>query len=197
MAVEITAAMEMAIRGVLQSKLTFGNFRVIPAPIYFKDPADYWKSIKHVSSPPSTQKDVETRHIQFSTISFRAPNDELQNGELVSGHSPLIMIDYEIYIFSQYDLERQDTNATDEELARRVLKHHNEFIEYVLKVKSNFQGSQSMGMADPDGLLVRQQTTSLAVSEEVQDKVECEFIPTVEGHAMKFIETVYIKFKEC
>lgn len=192
MAVTITEAEESLIRGKLVGDLeTVAEIdRVIPAPVYFLDASEYWRSINLVSRP-STQVAIETSHISAWWVCFRGFVD-------IGGkpHSPLTELTYEFYGFSQYDQLREDTNATADALARRMLKYHNDFISAILQVKGKYQGDINLGVLDT-ARFARQFTTPIVVEEFVTDRGPCEFIGGVEGHIIRLTESVNLQLKEC
>lgn len=164
--------------------------RIIPAPIYFGDAAEYWRGINHVSRP-STQVEIETDHIEAFWILFRGFQD-------VGGapHSPLFDVTFEFYGFSQYDLVRQDPNATPEAIARRILGYHVRFVLAISKIKEFYQGEINLGVLDTERYR-RQFTQPISQDEFVTDRGPCEFIQNVEGHSVRLFESVRLQLKEC
>lgn len=189
---EITITEELQIRERLADMINdiAEIDRVIPAPVYFQDHREFWRSINLVSRP-GTQTELETTHISCVWISFAGFEDLDENP-----HSPLFDLRYDIYVFSQYDLERQDENATPEAFARQSLKRHNDFVSSVLKIKGMFQGEINLALLDT-AKYARQFTTPVFQDESVINKGPCEFIEEIEGHSVRLQESVRLKFKEC
>lgn len=161
--------------------------RIIPAPIYFNDKEDYWKTNEAVSY--NTQDDIEGAHIMFCCVYFvnfvdlEGPAD-----------SPLIGVLYEMHLFSQYETERSDENISPDAFNKKMLLKHNEFIDCILDLKEAFQGRRNIpGLS---GYAVSR-TTSLVQSERVQNKVATEFVPGISGHLAKFQETVQLQLTAC
>lgn len=163
--------------------------RVIPAPIYFNDKEDYWATIESVSY--TTQPEIEKAHIMFCSLYFvnfvdiEGPPD-----------SPLFGLLYELYVFSQYDVTRTDENISPDSFNKKMLLKHNEFVACCLNLKEVFQGNRNIGVLGSD-VFATHRTTSLVQSERVQNKVQCEFVPGVNGHLAKFQETVQLRFVAC
>lgn len=163
--------------------------RVIPAPIYFNDREDYWATIESVSY--TTQPDIEKAHIMFCCLYFvnfvdiEGPAD-----------SPLFGLLYELYVFSQYDSTRSDENVSPDAFNKKMLLKHNEFVACCLNLKEAFQGNRTVGDLD-SGVYATRRTTSLVQSERVQNKVQTEFVPGINGHLAKFQETVQLKLVAC
>lgn len=163
--------------------------RVIPAPIYFNDKEDYWATIETVSF--TTQPEIEKAHVMFCSLYFvnfvdiEGPTD-----------SPLFGMIYELYVFSQYDATRSDENVSPDEFNKRMLLKHNEFVACCLKLKEAFQGQRTIGALDA-AVYATRRTTSLVQSERVQNKVQTEFVPGINGHLAKFQETVQLKLVAC
>lgn len=164
--------------------------RIIPGPIFFSDAAEYWRGVNHVSRP-TTQVGIETDHIEAFWVLFRGFQD-------VGGapHSPLFDVTFEFYGFSQYDLQRQDPNATPEAIARRILRYHLRFVLAISKIKELFQGERALGVLDADRYS-RQFTQPVIQEEFVTDRGPCEYIRNVEGHTVRLSESVRLQLKEC
>lgn len=163
--------------------------RVIPAPIYFNDYEDYWATIEAVSY--SSQAELDAAHIMFCSLYFvnfvdiEGPPD-----------SPLFGLLYELYVFSQYDPTRVDENISPDAFNKKMLLRHNEFVACCLNLKEAFQGNRNLGLSLSEDYSV-QRTTSLVQSERVQNKIQTDFIPGVNGHLAKFQETVQLKRVAC
>ncbi len=163
--------------------------RVIPAPIYFNDKEDYWATIETVSY--ATQPDIEKAHIMFCCLYFVNFVDLAP-----PAHSPLVGALYELYLFSQYDATRSDENISPDAFNKKMLLKHNEFIACCLDLKEAFQGFRNTGLTLSANYIVNR-TTSLVQSERVQNKIQTEFVPGVNGHLAKFQETVQLQLEPC
>lgn len=163
--------------------------RVIPAPIYFNDKEDYWATIEEVSY--TAQPEIEKAHIMFCSL-------YMVNFVDISGppDSPVFGLLYELYLFSQYDATRSDENVSPDAFNKKMLLKHNEFIACCLNLKEAFQGNRTIGVLDGATYTVRR-TTSLVQSERVQNKIQTEFVPGVNGHLAKFQETVQLQLVAC
>lgn len=196
--VEITIEKEIDVREFMGDRLqTIPEIgRIVPAPVYFKDKAEYWRTIDLVARP-DTRDEIDTEHIFFVMMLWSGFSDV----ELPV-HSPLTSLEYSLYVFSEYDLERADVNATAEQWMRKMLRRHNQFVSVCLQMKALFQGKRVMnvwptkGSGDPEAT-VEQFTTSLNQEEPVTQRGECEFIPGVQGHFVTFEEAVHVRFEAC
>lgn len=163
--------------------------RVIPAPVFFNDKADYWATIETVSY--ETQLDIETEHICFVSFYFKnfinlgGPKD-----------SPVIGLNYELYAFSQYDLERSDENVSPDAFNKKMLLKHNEFTKLVLDLLDEFQGDRNMGVLD-HSIYAWEVTTGLLQTEAITNRGVCAFIPDVQGHQCRLQEQVQVQLVAC
>lgn len=163
--------------------------RIIPAPVYFAGKEDYWATIESVSY--DTQDEIDTNHIKFCAFYPKGFVD--RDGPV---DSPLVELTYEIYLFSQYDLERSDENISPDAFNKKMLKAHNEFVGAFLELKETFQGWRNMGILD-DAVYAIQQTTSLVQNQFIENRAQCRFIPGVVGHQVILDEPVRLKLVAC
>jgi hypothetical protein len=190
---EITAAEEKLIRrflgidmiGAIES--TVG--RIIPSPVYFQDAADYWATIESVSL--TSQQVLEVTNIKFCSFYLKGFKD-------ISGpaDSPLVGLTYEIYVFSEYDLERTDENLTPDAFNRKMLKANDDFIAMVLGLKGIFQGLRKFAALDASKYSI-QRTTSLVQNSFIENRGACRFVPFARGYQTSFDETVQLQFVAC
>lgn len=189
----ITASDELLVRhALLDMVLTaMGSGRVIPAPIYFNDRADYWASFDETDY--ETQDNIETNGVVCCWLYLkRFIDDPLQPPD-----SPEVTLLYEFYLFTQYDLKRADESLISPDAFQKLmLKKHNDFVEDLLAIKAAFQGIRNLGVLNTDKYVI-QQTNSISMVGDNLNRGLCDFIPSVRGHIARFEERVYLKLKEC
>lgn len=190
----ITAADELLIREKLTNDIASSTgYRVIPAPIYFRDKSDYFGTDEDVAdNAKDTQSELELEPIKAAWLYLKGFEDSDEG----NSDSPLVFLNYEIVLFQEYYLEREDETATPDAFDKKLLLNHNEFIAAILNLKGTFQGERNLGVLSTQDY-VSQRTNSITVLEEIQNMSECEFIPKVLGHKITFRERVDVQLKEC
>ena len=186
----ITDATEQIVSATIVSRISsvypFSN-RVIPAPLYFEDRADFW------SVDPGTnyddRKELDTSHIVFAALFYKGFEDDPDTPE----DSPLVTLRHELYCFSEYDLERVDETSTPDAYNRRLLKRIREFVAGLINLKAEFQGIVNV---TGTGLMIAE-TLPLTQTEDVQPRVNCEYIPNVVGTSAKFEVRTRLQSEEC
>lgn len=163
---------------------------VVPAAHYFADAADYWAQYDPTKV---TQKEIETEIVSATwlyPVNFR---DDPTSG---SEHSPLKHVTYEIYIFRQYALQREDEAEIPDAFKKLVLYQHNKFIAAWLGIQAAFQRRAAIeALSGTD--FVRRESTPVVQIEPIVPQAICEFIPRVIGFAVRLQETVQIQLREC
>lgn len=163
---------------------------VIPSARYCSDTSDYWAA----SDPAKVTRDsIETALIGSTWIYPVNFIDDFTSG----GHdSPLVKITYELYLFKQYGLMRDDESDTPDVFSSKVLKEHNDFVAAWLGIKSEFQRESTIAGLDPE-LFAERKTTPIVQIENIVNQAICEFVPRAVGFAVRLQETVKIKLREC
>lgn len=165
--------------------------RVIPAPIYFTDKADYL-AVQHGATAPETQVEIDEAHIAFACIYLKGPADD----PTTPPHSPTTTWTYECYMFSERDYTRQVEGllVPPDTFAKRMLLRHNEFVASVIGVKSAFQGEINI-----PGLTgyVTSQTLPTTVREEIQNDTTCEFVGGLRGSSVRLGLQARMEAREC
>lgn len=186
----MTPAQELQIREAIESRVrsNIGTGRVIPSPLYFNDIADYWRSYEDVDY--DTQDELELSNIKFASIHLNSFLDDANDPE----HSPLTTFTYGLYLFAQYDTIREDETTTPDPVKRRQLKVYNDFIATIMNLKAAFQGIMPLGLGAEFTI---NNTKPITVLEEVQNRVQCEYIPQVVGFTMTLGIPVEIQLREC
>lgn len=187
----MTAAEELQIREKLSESLNTVTSigEVIPAPLYCNDASDFYATL---DSAKDSKDEIELTPIAacwFYPIGF---SDDLTSSK---PDSPLVLLDYELYLFRQYGLQRADETETPDVFDSQMLKLHNQFIEAYLGIKSVFQGNRLMGL--DTNVFAINQTTSIVHNQDIENKAICKFVPGIVGFAATLRETVKIKLVDC
>lgn len=163
---------------------------VIPAARYTSGSEDFWA----VADPSKTGRiDIETALIAATWIYPLIFADDFASG----GHdSPLIRLSYEIYIFRQYGLEREDESDAPIVFDSKVLKAHNDFVTAWLGIKQAFQREATIAELDPEEFVERK-TTPLIQIENIANQAVCEFVPGAVGYSVRLQETLKLRLREC
>jgi len=163
---------------------------VTPSPLYFTDRADFWATL---AASNNTRDEIDAGIIAGLWIYPLQFVDDFSSGGI---DSPLVNLTYEMYLFRQYALEREDEGATPDLFESECLKQHNLFVKGWLGLKSSFQGKRTIAGLDPD-IFVTVKTTSLVQNEFIANQAPCEFVPGAVGFAVRLQCTVEIKTKAC
>lgn len=190
---------EIQIRKFLAEKIDTATEvpRICPAPIYFAGKEDYWATIDTISL--TTQREIETTAIRFAWVYLKNFRDD----PLSPQDSPFRTLVYEIGLFSEYNETRADENLTPDAFNRLMLDEHNKFLKDYLGLITEFTGPRHMAWAG-SGLpvlapadFVIQRTNNLIQVGDIAEKLDCDFIPGVQGHQVRFNENVTIQLREC
>lgn len=185
----LTAEDELVIRKELSVKVSQAcpATQIIPAPIYFKEKADYFANIENLSN---TQKLIETDQIDMCVISLLRFVDSENEG---CPNEPLVRLTYNLYFFRSYDFEREDESLTPDVFLKQTLLSYNAFIKNILDARNEFLGLQAVpGL--PSGFDVK--TNSLIQDENISDLEECRFIPAENGHSVDISVTLEVLVNE-
>lgn len=163
---------------------------VIPAPLYCNDIPEFWATLDNSND---TQNQIELTPIAATWIYPLKFVDDFTSGK---PDSPLVLFSYEMYLFRQYGLEREDESDTPDIFEATVLKQHQLFIKAWLDIKASLQGNRNIAGLDPD-VFATAKTTSIVQTENIQNMAVCQFVPGAVGFAIKLRETVEIKLKAC
>lgn len=163
---------------------------VIPAPRYCNSIQSYWAA---ADPTKVTREEIETEEINATWLYPVNFVDDFTSG----GHdSPLISLQYEIYLFRQSGLVRGDETEMPDVFESKLLDQHNKFVAAWLGIKAAFQRE-----ANIDGLeahiFVTRKTKPVTQVENIENLTACEFVPGVIGYAVRLIATVQLKFTEC
>ncbi len=142
---------------------------VLPAPIYFVDKADFFNQISGLTL--TTQKAIETQTVKFCAF-YPLQFVETEAVEIV----------YEVYLFAESSLEREDETSTPDGFLKQLLKNHSDFIAGWLGIRNEFENSQTIGGLD--GFSVNQ-FASISQAEFISHNELCEFVTDVRGYAAK------------
>lgn len=166
--------------------------RVLLAPIYFDGREDYL-STHYEGEPeePESRHAVDLTHIGFAAIYLKSFSDDPDS----SPHSPLTTYEYEVYLFCEYDAMRADENANPDAYKKMMLERHNSFTEAIIGLKQEFQGE--IVIADLDSSYSYKRSLPLTLREDVQNRIECEFIPGVRGHSIRVGIRVRLQKEDC
>lgn len=192
---EIDPEDELVIREALATSIAeiMQVERSIPAPLYSSAKSDYWATDEGVSY--LERYDLETNNVNFAAVYLRDFSDD-PDPNTSPAHSPLVTLNYEIYWFVEYDFERADENETPDAFNKKMLRRHNDFIAGILALKAKFQGYRNIAGL-PANKFATAQTWPLTVVEQIQNRIECEFIPDVRGHSIRFGEGVRLQLIAC
>jgi len=163
---------------------------VVPAARYSSGIEDFWA----VADPTKdTRNELETSLIAATWVYPLIFSDDFTSG----GHdSPLVRFSYEIYLFRQYGLEREDESETPIVFDSKVLKEHNDFIAAWLGIKEAFQREAVIAELDP-AVFAERKTGPVVQIENIANQAVCEFVPGAVGYAVRLQETLRLKLREC
>lgn len=163
---------------------------VIPAPIFFRDRADFWAQINALSV--NTQKGIETENLAFCCISLLKRVDSIKEG---CADNPFVRLTYNFHFFRGYAEERADETVTPDEFLRRNLKSYNTFIKAVLDCWTQFIGVQNIPEL-PGGY--EGNSNSLTQAEFIEELQKCRYIRKgdVEGHAVNLQSIVEVSIRD-
>jgi hypothetical protein len=187
----LTADNELIVRKALADSIatvTEAGY-VVPAPVFFNDRSDFWSTV----DPKTTRNDIETSAIAATWLYPLEIEDDPLEG---SDHSPLVKLTYEFDLFRSYAYTRGDESETPDVFGSEVLDAHNKFTKAWIDIKAAFQGKRNIANLPPNVFAIAR-TTSLVFPEFIQNRVNCLFIPGVQGFAVKMQETVELMDIEC
>lgn len=166
-----------------------GSGKTLLSPLFYNDASEYWRSNSEVDY--TTQDQLETSTIKAAWVLFSGFTDD----PTTPAHSPLITLNYQLYLFEQYDSMREDESSIDPEFVdQRQLKVYNDFIATILRLKAAFQGERVIpGLPD----FTVKETLPLTIIESIQERVECIYIPGVIGFSIRLGIPVRIELREC
>ncbi|HEX8289825.1 MAG TPA: hypothetical protein VF556_17720 [Pyrinomonadaceae bacterium] len=183
----LTAEQELIIRKRLAEKcanVPEAGF-IIPAPIFFKNKADFWAQINGLAV--NTQRQIETTNIAFCCISLLQRVDSKKEG---CPDNPLIRLTYNFYFYRGYDIEREDERETPDDFLKRTLKTYNLFVRAVMDVWNEFLGLQNVPEFPAEEMDVN--TNSMTQAEFISEKGSCRYIKGIEGHSVNLQSVVEV-----
>ena len=185
----MTEAQELQVRAQLQAMVETAMVtgRVNGSPIYYENLQEYWRTLDN----SDTLDEVELSHVKLGVIRYSQFVDDPNS----SDHSPLTTHTYNLYLFSQYDVVREDESMTPDPIKQRQLKVYNDFIATIMRLKSAFQGTMTIPGLGTDFAV--KETAPLEVTEQVQERVECLYIPQVIGFSIGLNILARIELREC
>lgn len=188
----LDAANELVLREAIttQAGLVANVGFVNPSPLYLNDRSEFWATF---DNSKNTRDEIELNSVAGLWIYPFQFVDDFTSGGI---DSPLVNLSYEMYLFRQYGREREDEDQPPEVFESMVLKQHNLFISAWLGLKSSFQGNRNVAGLDPL-IFATVKTTSLVQNEFIQNQSPCEFIPGAVGFAVRMLEAVQVKLKQC
>ncbi len=183
-----TSINELTVRRALAAKVALvpEAGAVIPAPVFFRDRADFWAQINALAV--NTQKQIETSNLAFCCISLLKRVDSIREG---CPDNPFIRLTYNFNFFRGYSEERADESITPDEFLRRNLKSYNTFVKAVLDCWTNFLGVQNIPEL-PSG--ITGDTLSLTQAEFIGELGQSRYFRrgVVEGHSVNLQSVVEI-----
>lgn len=195
----VTDLDEIQIRKYLAEEIEMATAvpRICPAPIYFTSKEDYWATIDSISL--TTQQQLETTDIKFAWVFLKNFRDDPQSPQ----DSPIRTLIYEIGLFYEYNHRRADENISPDAFNRLMLDEHNLFIKDYLALVARFTGPRNMAFSST-GLPVLSsanyvitRTSNLQQIGDIADKLDCDFVPKVQGHQVRFNQNVIVQLREC
>jgi hypothetical protein len=188
----LEADQELILRQALASQLALipeCGF-IIPAPLYCNGIAEFFATL---DNSQDTKEEIELTPIAAAWLYPLTFLDDFTSGGL---DSPLINFTYEIYLFRQYGLEREDETQPPEVFESMVLKQHNLFVKAWLDIKASFQGNRNIAGLDPS-IFATARTTSLTQLGFIENLSRCQFVPGIVGFTVQLQETIQIKLVAC
>ena len=163
---------------------------VIPSRLRFNGIEEFWGTL---DESKETKIDIETSIVagcwvypmHFTDDTTSSPPD-----------SPQVSLDYEMYLFRQYGLERENEDEPDKIFEHQLLKLEDQFVEAWLGIKEEFQGNRNIAGID-SARFAKAKTSSIFQPEDIDDEAICRFVPGIVGFAVRLRETVIFKLKEC
>lgn len=110
--------------------------------------------------------------------------------------SPLTTWNYNVYLFSQYDDERQDESPSPDVFLKRTLLSHNTLITALVALKIEFQRRTPIAEL-PSTVYVQKETFPILPQSDIINRTSCEFVPGIIGHAVMLTIPVKTRLKEC
>lgn len=160
-----------------------------PAAQYFSSVEEYWATVKPSND---TRLEIDTDVVSAAWLYPINFTDDFTSG---GADSPLMIFEYEIYLFRQYAAERADeSEAPPDVFDTKVLRQHNAFIAAWVGLKQEFQRPTTI--AGLSGF-VTAQTRPLTQIEDIANQAICEFIPGVIGYAVRLRASVRLKSEDC
>jgi hypothetical protein len=194
-----SAADELLVRQHLLNRLVLAIGEVfdyiIPAARYVDSKAELAYStvsdnLSYVM--PTNYRDVEQTMLKACWFYLDAFTDD----PALAPDSPLTTWQYSVYLFSQYDDERQDETATPDLFLRRTLLSHNAIVSALINIKQEFQRRQAIPELS-DTLYAQKDTMPILPQGAIINKTSCEFVPGLIGHAVLLTIPIRTRLKEC
>lgn len=185
----MTEAQELLLRERLQVQMqdALVTGRSLGSPVYFENIQDYWTTYEDYD----TQDEIELNNIKMAVLRFGSFTDD----PATPADSPLTTYNYSVYLFSQYDVMREDESDMPDPIKRRQLKVYNDFIATIMRFKTQFQGILPIPGLGSDFTV--KETMPVTVEERVQERVECLYIPRVVGFSIVLGLPTRIQLREC
>jgi len=187
-----TSDNELTIRRALAEKVALvpEAGAVIPAPVFFRDTADFWAQINSLAV--NTQKAIETSNPAFCCISLLKRVDSTKEG---CADNPFIRLTYNFYFFRGYAEQREDESVNPDEFLKRNLKSYNTFVKAVLDCWTQFLGTQNIPSL-PGGY--EGNSTSLTQPEFIDELQRCRYIrkDAPEGHAVNLQSVIEVLIQD-
>lgn len=164
--------------------------RVELAPIEFASSSDFWASDESVDY--DTLEELDQHSVFCAWLCFRGFTD-LEDGD---ENAPTVNYLYDLYIFAQADFERANELTTGDQLQRLMYKTYNKFVASIIAIKEAYQGRITISDLDSADFTDRV-TLPISTQEEVQELVECRFIPLITGYSTTLRLTAQVQEKAC
>jgi hypothetical protein len=158
---------------------------IVPAPIRFESMDNFWANL----NPKTTQKDVETSEIAFTTLTMlRMPRKPPADGDAWEYY-------YNFHVFRRYTLERADETETPDDFLKRTLKSYTLFLKAVLDLNAAFYQEQVIEGLGSEVVEVYAQLAD--ANDFFEENEPGRYLETVNGFGADVPITVTVKFKDC
>lgn len=183
-------ANEIIIRKALATTLetvTDAGF-VQPSPLYCNDVSEFWATLDNSND---TKDEIDQTIVPCCWLYPILFEDVPDAGCM---DKPLIRLTYEMYLFRQYGLAREDETDTPDVFNSKVLANHNLFVGAWLGIKNAFQGRRTMDMTGI-GLTGFSSafTNSVVQTDDIQNQDVCQFVNGIVGFSVRLRETVELQ----
>lgn len=186
----LDSANELKVRKSLATTLatvTDAGF-IQPSPLYCNDIAEFWATL---DAAKDTKDEIDQTIVPCVWLYPILFEDVADSGCM---DKPLIKLTYEMYLFRQYGLAREDETASPDIFNKTLLANHNLFISAWLGIKEAFQGRRTMDMTGI-GLTGFSSafTNSVIQTDDIQNQDICQFVNGIVGFSVRLRETVELQ----